>query len=484
MALRESIQLNNQVRYNNAVLARDKRVQDNYIRKQHEEFSELLSVGETQYDERAIAQSGMIARVFDENPFTGFANVVSRPENGIKSYGQLTTKDLADLPTHQVRQVMANSNPQVSAAITDFQEYVKPGWDIYPESHPILDRWFDDMGLYDVSIDGFIDQISESMFLHGAYFYESAYEDDIPKRLVGLDPYSAVYKRSESKTGQFFELGQRQRNEPFVSLHFDPTIEYKPLYAQVGNPYGKPLVDAALFHLIMVVEFFKSYQQVLQTLVWPALLMRIDREVIAEMVKTESKRGAFVTEVLAMLKKELEEMGPGKVLSYGSEVMEPELLSGMNKANLGGVPDFIDILDRQIMMALKSNQLLFSGSDSFTETRAMYEMNHYALLINHAQTSINESMTRQCNIALMRSNINQLVEFRLRRSIFEEEKLLAGINIQVQQANMSFDNSMLSLNMWLTDAVNTGRMSEAQAQEYWEKERDRRRGQMIFKNVK
>lgn len=488
MALSTSLRESSSIRYNLAVERQNEVIKKQKIELQHFEFNEMLTSGEQSVINRASTQSGLVTRLFDENPFGGFSNIQSRPETGVKTYEGLTPEALAQLPTHKVRQVMSNSNPHVSAATTDFQEYVKPGWKIYPESHPVIDNWIDNMERNDgVGIDGFIDQISESMFLHGAYAYESVYDDNgVPQRIVALDPYSIVFTRSNGPYGDFYEVHQRQRDAEFGlrSLHGESTFEYRPLYSQVGNPYGKSLIDAALFHLVMVVEFFKSYKDVLQTLVWPALMMRVDRSVLAEDIKDPVLRQKVVNEVLVRLKEELKKLGPGAVIAQGSEVMEPEILSGMNRATLGSVQDFIDILDRQIIIALKSNQLLFAKSDSFTETRAMYEMNHYALLVNHAQKFINRSLTRQMNLALFRNAIfGFLVDFRLDRSIFEEERLLAQINKVVQDANVSFDNAMMSLLGWLAEAELSGRMTKPDADVYFANQLQLREGQMLLKRV-
>ena len=350
----------------------------------------------------------------------------------------------------------------------------------------MIDNWLDNIERNDnVSLDGTIDQMSESMFLHGAYAYESIYNaDNIPERLVPLDVYSLVFTRSQNNLGGYYQLWQRQLDAPngLRSLHGDPTIEFKALYPQTGNPYGKCLIDAAIFHLIMVVEFFKSYRDVLQTFVWPALLMRVDRQLLYDTTADKSSIQGIVDEVLDHLATELKRIGPGTVLAQGSEVMEPEILSGMNRANLGSVQDFIDILDRQIIIALKSNQLLFAKSDSFTETRAMYEMNHYALLVNHAQTQINRSITRQMNLALIRNNVtNHMVEFRLDRSIFEEERLLAGINKIIQDANKSKYDAIISLVMALSSAQLEGRMSKQDADAYFVEELEMMKKQTLVK---
>ena len=222
-----------------------------------------------------------------------------------------------------------------------------------------------------------------------------------------------------------------------------------PLYASANDPYGRSFVDSALFHLIMVVGFFKAYKDVLSALVWPNLLLNVDRKVLQEEVKDPTKRQALVTSILAKLKEELRKLKPGSVLAYGSEVKVGGLMSGLNNANLGGVEDFINILQKEIIRGLETNQLLNALNDNVTETRARYEMADFAKLISHTQSTINEAVSRQFNLAFRLKGINETAIFTLNRSIYEEDRLNAEILKTVEDANKAGDDAKMSLLGWL-----------------------------------
>ena len=50
----------------------------------------MLSFSDNRMIDRSSTQSGLVTRLFDENPFTGFAHIQTRPETGIKNYESLT----------------------------------------------------------------------------------------------------------------------------------------------------------------------------------------------------------------------------------------------------------------------------------------------------------------------------------------------------------------------------------------------------------
>ena len=440
--------------------------------------------------ERSMGEGGMTAQLTDANPFSGFG-YVARQETNPDTYASLTNEEIKHISIHKIRKIMARSAPSVSQALTNFQKYCNAGYSILPESHPILDGLMDSMAVMDEEFTGFINSLLDSLFLHGACFYETVYDDNLlPKRMVSLDVHSAVYVQREGPLGQYYELNQwqtfssdRVNNREYtdhygsnnlVSLHDDPTIQYLKLFSETNDPYGRSFIDSALFHLIMVVDFFKAYKDVLASIVWPNLLMTVDRDQIRAEVTDPKRREGVVKKVLTSLRQALKNLKPGSVITFGSEVKVGGMLSGMNRANLGGVEDFINILQKEIIRGLETNQLLSALNDSVTETRARYEMADFAKLITHTQDLLNYAISRQFNIALRLWKARRVVAFMLKRTIYEEDRLQAEILRSVEEANKSADDSKMSLLTWLDKAVADGRMDDEEATLYFRTEIERR----------
>ena len=450
-------------------------------------WSEPPTAIESPAIERSMGEGGMTAQLTDANPFSGFG-YVKRQETNPDTYASLTNEEIQHISIHKIRKIMARSAPSVSQALTNFQKYCNAGYSILPESHPILDGLMDSMAIMDGGFTGFVNSLLDSLFLHGACFYETVYDDNLmPKRMVSLPVHSAVYVQREGPLGQYYELNQwqtfssdrRDRDRDYgsnnlVSLHDDPTIEYLTLFAETNDPYGRSFIDSALFHLIMVVDFFKAYKDVLASIVWPNLLMTVDREQIRQEVTDPKQREGVVKKVLTALRQALKNLKPGSVITFGSEVKFGGMLSGMNRANLGGVEDFINILQKEIIRGLETNQLLNALNDSVTETRARYEMADFAKLITHTQTLINTAISRQFNIALRLWKARKIAAFMLKRTIYEEDRLQSEILRSVEEANKSADDSKMSLLTWLDKAVADGRMDDEEATMYFRAEIERR----------
>ena len=438
---------------------------------------------------RAIS-SGMVSRLDDTNPFSGFS-VISRKETGVGAFANLTLKQLANLPANKVRELVADANPDLSNALINFQNYCNAGWTLEPEGHPAFDLVFDTMAHTDSGFDHFLDALFRDIFLHGACFYEAVYDDDDRlRRLVALDPSTAGFIKSHNNLGEFYELVQYQNfgydrfarydddryrgDGSYLSLHDDPTIEYLPFWSSGTNPYGKSFVDSALFHMIMTVEFFKSYRDVLQSVIFPALVATINRETVKEIEADPNKAKIFVSELMVKLKEELVKMGPGSAVAYGDEV-DMKLLSGLNSANMGGAVDFTEILEKYVTRGIQSNELLAGTGQSTTETKSRHQMANYSRLIVKPQNGVSRSLTRQFNHGLTRMGSSETAMFMFLRSIFEQMYLNAEIYQRTQEAFKSYDESMMSLMMWLDEAVEKGRMTKMDADMMWKEELEARK---------
>ena len=135
------------------------------------------------------------------------------------------------------------------------------------------------------------------------------------------------------------------------------------------------------------------------------------------------------------------------------------MLSGMNRANLGGVEDFINILQKEVIRGLGTNQLLNALNDTVTETRARYEMADFAKLITHTQTLLNTAISQDSLISPCGcGKLRKIAAFMLKRTIYEEDRLQSEILRSVEEANKSADDSKMSLLTWLEKAVTEGRM--------------------------
>ena len=108
--------------------------------------------------DRGADGGGMVARLTEDNPFTGFG-YVHRNDVGINTYSSLTEDKLGTMPVHEIRRVMAQSAPSVSQALTNYQKYCNAGYTILPEAHPLIDGLMDSM----VNTDGGFQKLHQQL---------------------------------------------------------------------------------------------------------------------------------------------------------------------------------------------------------------------------------------------------------------------------------------------------------------------------------
>ena len=100
--------------------------------------------------------------------------------------------------------------------------------------------------------------------------------------LVVISPTQARYQRRDDDPvrGQYWQLGQEEKGR-FVALT-DPTVIYKAINPIPDKPFGRPMVNSALFGIIFQLGLLKSLRQVIETQAWPRQVWKIDRELLHE----------------------------------------------------------------------------------------------------------------------------------------------------------------------------------------------------------
>ena len=400
----------------------------------------------------------------------------------------LQTPETQKRPIEEIAIVAAKINPHMKAAMTDFQDYCVGGWG-FRERTIVVDRFLDTMEDIFDGFDSYLSDITHDLFLHSQYFSESVYDDSLHlRRMIANDVMSLEYKQQKNHPlGDRYIAGQRQAFGPrgWKMVQDDPTVITRRLYSKPNYPYGEPFVTAAIFHMVMMVEFFKSYKYLLDSFVMPNLFFRVDREIVEKVVTDPTKRGGFVRNVFEQLMKQVKKFGPGRVITMGSEVMEPEILSGMNEKTMGSAEALINALDNQLELALKTHGLTTLRNDSaLNDTKAKYRMANYSRVIKRGQRVIAGPHNRQFNRAHIEAGMaGTICGFYLERNIYEDEQILAEISKTMTEARSEGYEALDKLSDLLDKAVERGRMTQAQANKFFAEEFESIKQQIRLANL-
>ena len=410
---------------------------------------------------------GMVANLFEDNPFASHFDTVEYQDSQFREYETLADPETQKKPIRDIKDIAARSNPHFKAAMTDFQDYVVGGWKFNPAPTPVIDKFLDSMENSYEGFDSYLSDITDSLFLHAAFFHESVFNEEMELvRFIALDPKTAEFRQRRGEHGQYYELFQRKSwPEPPVILQDNPTTFYRRLYSKPNYPYGVPFVDSGIFHMVMMVEFFKSYKALLDSFVMPNLFFTVDREVVQAVVTDPTQRKGFVEEVFKRLVDQIKKRtGAGRVITMGSEVSEPFILSGMNEKTMGAGEALINALDNQLELALKTHGLTTLRNDSaLNDTKAKYRMANYSRVIKRSQRVITTPVNYQFALAHFEAGTRGSPDFILERSIFEDEQIKAEISSVISTSNKNRYDAMGSLLEVLDIAVEKGRMTDQQA---------------------
>ena len=476
-----------QIRQAIADINRDSVLGDLELEQTQEPQNSLPVPVERQTGLQQPIKAGAIANLYDENPFTQFFDYVEYEEGYFKEYETLADPQVQKKPIREMKAVAAKSNPHFKAAMTDFQDYVVGGWGFKPDKTIVIDNFLDVMENEFDGFDSYLSDMTDSMFLNSAWFHESVYDERLfLGRFVCLDHNTAKFKQGKKGVyGQDYLLYQEIQgsfgSEPDKYLEDDPTTFYAKLYSKANYPFGVPFVDASIFHMVMMVEFFKSYKSLLDSFVLPNLFFRVDREIVEKVVTDPTERPGFVANAFRQLLSQVRKLRPGRIITMGSEVMEPEILSGMNEKTMGASESLINALDNQLELALKTHGLTTLRNDSaLNDTKAKYRMANYSRIIKRAQRVGTNRLNGQFNQAHTVARSRDRSELYLERNIYEDEQILAEISTVVREAVKAGAEAMTALIEALDRAVEKGYLTQAQANQKFIDEVDRIENQVKF----
>ena len=449
---------------------------------------------------------GAVAKIDQETHFTAYFNPIVNRIPLTKSYKELTEEIFNQLPDDTIREIITKSSPIVAKAAADYADAMASGYTFTSDrtlgqepdtpAQQLIEDFFQRLEQEQGGLQGIIAEIARGMFMHGGIFLELVIAEDgrTPVAIKVLSPSTAVFKRSyDPILGEFYELGQeipfgedaRQRvgariNEDgvnFVSFHDDPTIQYRPIQSEPNNPYGVPIINPAVFHVIMMAGFFAAFKDALSGHVWPNLLITLDKE------KFKENAGSKDPKVLeAKLKKATEDilagiarLKPGNAIVTGDEVAIEGNISGQNRAPLGSIKDIQDVIRRELIIAVQSQPIFMASNEATAETHVLEQRKAYGQLIRRGQKSLNGVLTEFMNLILQLNGHPRLAEFKLAYVNTADYKEQAETFNQFRAGLLTASEDLLKFVEALDMAKNSQYINEQQAQDMFDEGMEIRR---------
>ena len=458
---------------------------------------------------------GAVARKTTDTYFSSYFTPVIARAGVVTSYAEFSEEALNKLPDNKKREVIKGASPIVAKAIADYADAMASGFTYTADrmmevtqgtpAQNLIDTFFLRLEKDSVGMEGLTEQVARGMFTHGASFTELIIDKDkkTPVTIKDLDPSTAVFRQAEDDIiGDYYELGQdigvmdgrsrgkRARNRivqrqfstvggyNFLSLHNNPTVKYRPIQAEPNYPYGIPLLDPAVFHVIMMAGFLSAFRTALSGHVYPNLLITIDKKMFSEFAGVSGDTQALQDKLnknIADIKEAVGKLKPGGAIVQGKEVEISGSLTGTGKTPLGSIKEIQDVLRRDLIVAVQSQPVLMGSNESVTETHADIQMLSYGRLIRRSQKGFNATITGYLDFILELNGYPPLSEFKLNYENSAQYRQQANTFKDFREGLKLASDDLMAFSQALTEAKNAGFMSEQEAQAAWDEGMELRR---------
>lgn len=297
----------------------------------------------------------------------------------------LDASTIRNMPAQRLLRVLADLSPDVSRSLWDFLRLVNPGWELkatypgtqrnHPQAQAALDAWTTSIEERYGSMDVVIGRLHFGAFLRGALFAELVLDEQgrMPIDFATPDPTTARFRRRlDPLRGQVWDLGQYQQTR-WVLLD-RPTIKYVPVDPAPGVPYGRSPSAPALFNSLFLLGLLGDLRRVVAQQGYPRYDLVIQLEQLALMAGPAIKSDPnawknFVEATTDAVSTAYNALEPDSAFVH-TDLVEVKPPTGAISADLRGVSQLIEVLERQLARALKSMPLLMGMTEGQSEANA------------------------------------------------------------------------------------------------------------------
>ena len=386
-------------------------------------------------DDRKLLGSGKV---------TSMNDLVSRLTNTFLSrrYKQHHTIDLTQYANtasaDQLINILIDSNPDVSQAVYSFLRMCNPGFIIkvfnnngkpFVKGQKIIDEWVKRCDLQqtnrgfkeDRSLNSFVNKIHLSFFTKGAASCEVALNDKLePSYLQPVDPISIWFRRKDQELipWQLQDVadkkGEWEGNYKKIDI---PSFFYQALDARLDDVYGVSPILPVLQVVFFQIQVYQDLQAVVHKAGFPRIEITLMEEILIKNSPPQIRNNAkALTEWLNARKAEIEtqykNIKPDDAAIHYDSVKLQYMGGSQQGLSSYDARALIEVIDAQVIAALKSLSTLMGRNRGRTETYASAEVQLYIKGVEAIQRVSGLVMGRMLTFCLNMFGQQGYVEFQ------------------------------------------------------------------------
>ncbi|WP_306010483.1 phage minor head protein [Bacillus sp. MMSF_3328] len=327
--------------------------------------------------------------------------------------GLIKRKDYRTKEVMENLKIIRDLNPDASMAIWNFLRLANSGHTleaVTPNGRPekattdLLNSYAPRVGkLYGGGLDQLINVLLLTAFTQGAIALEVELTEDISDIVDfhAVDPSTLDFVRNK-ETG-VIELVQVQWDGQYKVLNPE-TVFYYPIDPDISDPHGRSPILPILQIIFFQIQVLKDLQKVIHHQGYDRFDISIVEEAIMENLPDHIKNSSpeevqrYVTSYITDVQKQMEELEPDDDFYHTSSI---EIKSvGANKNVSMSAQGVIDIINQQVVTALKQLPILLGRNEGTTETHGTVQWQIYVAGIESIQRALKRILEKAYNVVL------------------------------------------------------------------------------------
>ncbi|MGE7191771.1 phage minor head protein [Lysinibacillus fusiformis] len=327
--------------------------------------------------------------------------------------GIIKRKDYRTREVLENLKIIRDLNPDASMAIWNFLrlansghtlEAVTPSGSPEKQSTDLLNSYAPRVGkLYGGGLDQLINVLLLTGFTQGAIALEVELTEDVSDIVDfhAVDPSTLDFRRN--KETQEIELIQVQWDGTEKVLNTE-TVFYYPIDPDISDPHGRSPILPILQIIFFQIQVMKDLQKVIHHQGYERFDISIVEEAIIENLPDHIKNSTpeevqqYVTSYIADVQRQMEDLEPDDDFYHTSSIQINSV--GGSKTGTVNAQGVIDIINQQVVTALKQLPILLGRNEGTTETHGTVQWQIYVAGIQSIQRAIKRLIEKAYNVVL------------------------------------------------------------------------------------
>lgn len=382
-----------------------------------------------------VATSGRRYRLSEDNPTINYLQglTILAPLDSEHRWRNLNLDEgaLDRLSTHDVEDLLADLSPEISNALWHYVRLCNPGYEVHAYkvggksdvvdkvAQAALEKFlYEDLRALYGTTDLQIDRLFINAFLRGAFMAELVL-DNAGKRPLDLalpDPQWTYFRIAlDQQRGPIWQPYQFQHGRP-VPLVLE-TIRYIPIDPRPASPYGRSMIQPAIFTTLFAISLLHDLKRVIQQQGYPRIDVALNLEELAKSMPASlpDDPKAFqnwVDEVILETGKAYAALQPDDAFVHTDNMTIGRPVGTLGADALGKIDAIMIYLDRQAVRALKTMPLLMGINEASSETHANRQWEVFVAGVKSHQHTAEQLLEHLLTLALRAQGLQARVEFR------------------------------------------------------------------------